>query len=142
VGQIVEASNEIRIELGDEVLIQVFPDFLAPSNRARLVPLALAYGSTGVSFPVRAATALPSERDGWITVVRDGADVADAPGTPARVRWGRSVSRAADEGALGADGPIAFASDGYQLTIRWSGCDGPDSACTSVLGGLTAEPRP
>jgi competence protein ComEC len=137
-GQIVEASDEIRLDLGDDVLVTVFPELAETTSRSRLVPLALTYGATGLSFPDRAAAALPAQREGWITVVRDGAAIADSTDARVRVHWGRSASQVDSQGALeldpGAFGPIAFASDGYQLTIRWSGCDGADSDCATVIG--------
>jgi hypothetical protein len=140
VGRIVDASDEVRIDLGDNVIIQVGPQQTGLPNRSRLLPFALSYALTGIRFPDREVTTSPIEHAGWITVVRDGASSANALGAAAWVRWDSpnnhlDTGQGALELAPHADGPITFVSDGYRLTIRWSGCDGADSECTTVLGG-------
>jgi competence protein ComEC len=144
VGQVVEAIDETRIDLGDETVVRILPHHAVAQNRSRTVPLAIAYGLTGISFPGQGNVVPVAEPDGWVSVIRVGDAVADSSNTAARVRWGRAASQSMNSpGTLDlaprSDGPIGFSSDGYQLTIQWTGCVDQASACSAVIGG--SEPQ-
>lgn len=145
VARLVEASENLRLDLGDDTELRILPESTSSVARTRELPFALTYGGTGVKFPTAAAgSGADSVSDGWITVTRNSASESElTTSTGALVRWGRPTRRGTNSAALEliprTIGPVLFTSDGQRLTLRWNGCQGADSACSTVTGARAVD---